>query len=97
MMTNHQLSSVMSCVWVLQNEIDTLMKALDEIRRENKSLKRDNVLQNKQLGKLQDQEGELPQMIDSHNREVRSLKEQVRWVSIHHCCGKREVLYQYLQ
>ena len=56
------------------------MKALEEIRRENKALKRDNVLQNKQLDRFQDQEGELPQMIDSHNREVRALKEQIRYL-----------------
>ena len=57
-----------------------LMKQLEEIRRENKSLKRDNVLQTKQLDKFQDQEGELPQLMDSHNKEVRALKEQIRWV-----------------
>ena len=57
------------------------MKALEEIRKENKALKRDNVLQNKQLDRLQYQEGELPQMIDSHNREVRALKEQIRYMS----------------
>lgn len=65
-----------------QNEIDLLMKQLDEIRRENKSLKRDNVLQTKQLDKFQDQEGELPQLMDSHNKELRSLKEQIRSASL---------------
>lgn len=63
---------------LLQNEIDILMKSLEEIRRENKSLKRDNVLQTKQLDKFQDQEGELPTLLDSHTKEVRALKEQIR-------------------
>ncbi|XP_067951080.1 lebercilin-like [Watersipora subatra] len=76
--TKRMLSARRLKINELRNEIDTLMKSLNEIRSENKALKRDNVLQNKQLDRLQDQEGELPQMIDSHNREVRSLKEQIR-------------------
>jgi len=62
------------------------MKELNDIRLENKALKRDNLLQNKQLDRLQDQEGELPQMMESHNKEVRNLKEQIRSVKLMTFC-----------
>jgi len=62
------------------------MKELNDIRLENKALKRDNLLQNKQLDRLQDQEGELPQMMESHNKEVRNLKEQIRSVKLMAFC-----------
>lgn len=48
------------------------------IQQENKTLRRENMLQTKQLDRFQDRDAELPQMLESHNHEVRVLKEQIR-------------------
>ena len=69
--TRHELRS-------LQNKLADLERQLGESVRENKLLKRLQVRQEKDLGKMQQQEGELPQILQRHNEEIRSMREQLR-------------------
>ena len=62
----------------LQNELAEKKSALQSLHKENKLLVRLQARQEKELNKLQHQEGELPQILARHAEEVRALREQLR-------------------
>ena len=62
----------------LQNELAEKKAELNGLRKENKLLLRLQARQEKELNKLQHQEGELPQILASHAQEVRALREHLR-------------------
>lgn len=62
----------------LQNDLAEKKAALENLHKENKLLLRLQARQEKELSKLQHQEGELPQILVRHAEEVRVLREQLR-------------------
>ena len=62
----------------MQNRLADAERQLNESVRENKLLKRLQVRQERDLGKMQQQESELPQILQRHSEEVRSVREQLR-------------------
>ncbi|XP_076467153.1 uncharacterized protein LOC143298233 isoform X2 [Babylonia areolata] len=62
----------------LQNQLEEMKKQMKIVVDENKLYKRMQHKQEKALVKFEDRESELPQMIQSHSNEVRSLREQLR-------------------
>ena len=62
----------------LRNEVDDLNNQLVELQQENKDLKRQHIVREKQLVRYEDQEHDVPYMIQKHNEELRIAKEHVR-------------------
>ena len=46
----------------LKNEVDELVQQMDELRTENKLIKRQKAIQDRQLDRYEGQEGEMPQV-----------------------------------
>ena len=63
---------------VIANKLADTKRQLEELKKENRTLKLVQTRQERDLKKLSKQEGELPQLLNSHGQEVRVLKEQLR-------------------
>ncbi len=61
----------------LQNELANTNRELEEARKENRLLNRLQARQERELSRIQTQEGELPQILTRHTEEVRGLREQL--------------------
>lgn len=72
------LSAKQHTIRMLQNELADAKRVLEEMKKENRLLNRLQVRQEKDLGKFQSQEGELPQILLRHAEEVRVVREQLR-------------------
>ncbi|KAK7108719.1 hypothetical protein V1264_016401 [Littorina saxatilis] len=62
----------------LYNKMEEMKKELRTVKDENKLYKRMQHKQEKALVKFEDRESELPQLIQAHTNEIRTLKDQVR-------------------
>ena len=62
----------------LRNQLEEFRNTLTEMREENKLLKKTQKRQEKALNKFENEEGDLPQLLQRHNNEVRTLREQLR-------------------
>lgn len=62
----------------LRNQVEELHTALKDVKEENKLLKKMQHRQEKALHKFDDKESDLPQIMQRHNNEVRTLREQLR-------------------
>ncbi|CAH1799582.1 unnamed protein product [Owenia fusiformis] len=60
------------------NEKADLETQLEEIRQENRLLKRQHFLQDKAINKYESQDNSFSEVLHSHSEEVRALREQVR-------------------
>lgn len=72
------LSAKQHVVKDLQSRLSTASQLCDELKKENKLLKTLQARQERELEKYQNQEGELPQILQHHSEEVRTLKEQLK-------------------
>ena len=61
----------------LKNENEELILQLRALREENRLLKRTQIKQEKALGKFEDEESELPRLVQRHNKETAALKDQL--------------------
>ncbi|XP_076078652.1 uncharacterized protein LOC143048705 isoform X14 [Mytilus galloprovincialis] len=62
----------------LKNQLQDFRLNLDEMKEENKLLKKTQKRQEKALGKFENEESDLPQLLQRHNNEVRTLREQLK-------------------
>ncbi|KAM4772735.1 lebercilin isoform 1-T2 [Rhinophrynus dorsalis] len=62
----------------LRNELTEHQIKLEELQKENKTLKRLQFRQEKALNKFEDTENEISQLISRHNNEIRTLREHLR-------------------
>ena len=72
------LSAKQHAVKDLQSRLSATVQLCDDLKKENKLLKTLQVRQERELEKYQNQEGELPQILQHHSEEVRMLKEQLK-------------------
>ncbi len=76
--TRRMLSARRIKINELRNETEDLKTTVVELQQENKMIKRTNALHEKALGKYENQESDMPQVIQRHNEEVRMLRDQLR-------------------
>ncbi|KAG8444293.1 hypothetical protein GDO86_009468 [Hymenochirus boettgeri] len=76
--TKRVLSARLLKINELQNELTEQQMILEELQKENKTLKKLKVRQEKALNKFGDTESEISQLISRHNNEIRTLKEHLR-------------------
>lgn len=62
----------------LKNQMEEFRNTLTEMREENKLLKKTQKRQEKALNKFENEESDLPQLLQRHNNEVRTLRDQLR-------------------
>lgn len=62
----------------MHNLNQDLQQQLKDLRDENKLLKKTQLRTDKALQRFEDQESDLPNLIQRQNNEVRSLKDQIR-------------------
>ena len=62
----------------LQNILAELQNEVQQLKLENKDLKRTARLQEKEIRKLDNDEAELPSLLQKHNEEMRTMREQIR-------------------
>ena len=62
----------------LRNEVQDLNNKLSEIQQENKYLQRQHVVRERQLVRYEDQEHDVPYILQKHAEELRVTKEQAR-------------------
>lgn len=62
----------------LHNILEELQQEVDELKGENKSLKRVSHRQEKQIKKIDEEEASLPMLLQRHSAEMRTLKERLR-------------------
>lgn len=72
------LSSKQLRINELKNELEDFKNTLQDLREENKLLKKTQQRQEKALNKFENDESDLPQLLQRHNNEVRTLKEQLK-------------------
>lgn len=62
----------------LHNVMEELQLEVDELKSENKSLKRASHRQEREIKKIDEEEASLPILLQRHSAEVRTLKERLR-------------------
>lgn len=62
----------------LYNILEELQQEVEELKDENKSLKRVSHRQEKQIKKIDEEEASLPMLLQRHSAEMRTLKERMR-------------------
>ena len=62
----------------LKNEVEALHLQLVELQKENKTLKRQNVLSERVLDKYEATENDMGNIMQKHMEETRALREQIR-------------------
>ncbi|XP_076444819.1 uncharacterized protein LOC143282856 isoform X2 [Babylonia areolata] len=62
----------------LRNQMNDMKKQLKAVKDENRLFKQVQYKQERALKRFEDTESQLPQLIQAHNNEVRSLREQLR-------------------
>lgn len=62
----------------LHNILEELQQEVEELKDENKSLKRVSHRQEKQIKKIDEEEASLPMLLQRHSAEMRTLKERLR-------------------
>lgn len=62
----------------LRNNMEDLVKQIEDLRDENKLLKKTQHRQEKALNRFEDSESDLPQIMQRHSNEVRTMRDQLR-------------------
>ncbi|XP_013403261.1 lebercilin isoform X5 [Lingula anatina] len=62
----------------MRNEIEDMHQQIADLKLENKTLKRLQAKQDRELQRFEDKESDLPQLIKGHADEVRTLREQIK-------------------
>lgn len=62
----------------LKNQIEDLKMHMEEMKEENKLLRKTQKRQEKALNKFENEESDLPQLLQRHSNEVRTLREQLK-------------------
>uniref|UniRef100_A0A8C5WMH4 Lebercilin LCA5 n=1 Tax=Leptobrachium leishanense TaxID=445787 RepID=A0A8C5WMH4_9ANUR len=78
LVTKRVLSARLLKINELRNEVTQLQMKLEELQKENKTLKKLQYRQEKALNKFEDTESEISQLISRHNNEIRALREHLR-------------------
>lgn len=76
--TKRMLSARRIKINELKNEMEDMSKQLIELQTENRNLKRERHIREKQLDKYAYQENDMGNVLQRHNSEVRVLKENIR-------------------
>jgi len=62
----------------LHNIVEELQQEVDDLKSENKSLKRVSHRQEKEIKKIEEEEASLPTLLQRHSAEMRTLKQRLR-------------------
>ncbi|XP_060069674.1 myb-like protein X isoform X1 [Ylistrum balloti] len=62
----------------LRNNMEDLVKQIEDLKEENKLLKKTQYRQEKALNRFEDRESDLPQIMQRHNNETRTMREQLK-------------------
>ena len=62
----------------LHNIVEELQQEVDDLKSENKSLKRVSHRQEKEIKKIEEEEASLPTLLQRHSAEMRTLKQRFR-------------------
>ncbi|XP_021366836.1 lebercilin-like isoform X5 [Mizuhopecten yessoensis] len=62
----------------LRNNMEDLVKQIEDLREENKLLKKTQYRQEKALNRFDERESDLPQIMQRHNNETRTMREQLK-------------------
>ena len=77
-MMHRVLSANRNKVSRLHNIMEELQQEVDDLKSENKSLKRVSHRQEKEIKKIEEEEASLPVLLQRHSAEMRTLKERLR-------------------
>ena len=77
-MMRRVLSANRNKVSRLHNIMEELQQEVDDLKSENKSLKRVSHRQEKEIKKIEQEEASLPVLLQRHSAEMRTLKERLR-------------------
>ena len=77
-MMRRVLSANKNKVSRLHNIMEELQQEVDDLKSENKSLKRVSHRQEKEIKKIEQEEASLPVLLQRHSAEMRTLKERLR-------------------
>lgn len=77
-MMRRVLSANRNKVSRLHNIVEELQQEIDELKSENKSLKRISHRQEKEIKKIDEEESSVPILLQRHSAEMRTLKERLR-------------------
>ena len=61
-----------------QHEVMVIGEEIENLKMENKVLKRNNILMSRQIEKREKEENDLPFMYDRQSKEIKVLKDQLR-------------------
>ncbi|XP_043929645.1 lebercilin [Protopterus annectens] len=78
LVTKRVLSARLLKINELRNQVTAQQIKLDELQKENKTLKQLQYRQERALNKFEDTENEISQLISRHSNEVRNLRERLR-------------------
>ncbi|KAM8953564.1 lebercilin isoform 1-T1 [Pelodytes ibericus] len=78
LLSKRMLSARLLKIKELGNELTELQIKLEELQKENKTLKKLQFRQQKALNKFEDTESEISKLLSRHNNEMRTLREQLR-------------------
>ena len=76
--TKRMLSARRNRINELRNQSEELTILVNELKLENKSLKRQQKLQDKALEKYEGQENDMSSILDHHSKEINAAKEQTK-------------------
>ncbi|XP_033740409.1 trichohyalin-like isoform X6 [Pecten maximus] len=62
----------------LRNNMEDLLKQIEDMKEENKLLKKTQYRQEKALNRFEDRESDLPQIMQKHNNETRAMRDQLK-------------------
>lgn len=62
----------------LRNNMEDLLKQIEDMKEENKLLKKTQYRQEKALNRFEDRESDLPQIMQKHSNETRAMREQLK-------------------
>lgn len=72
------LSANRNKITKLYNIVEELQQEVDNLRQENRTLKRINVKQERELKRVDREEGSLPQLLQRHSAELRTYRERLK-------------------
>lgn len=72
------LSANRNKITKLYNVVEELQQEVEHLRQENKTLKRITVKQERELKRVDREEGSLPQLLQRHSAELRTVRERLK-------------------
>jgi TolA-binding protein len=77
-MVQRILSANRNKITKLYNTVEELQQEVDNLRQENRTLKRVHVKQEREIKKIEKAEASLPQLLHRHSAELRTYREQLK-------------------